>query len=154
MGSSRNRDMRHRPAGWTGSVPDLGGCKWSQLVRLCSRCREVVPMHVGALCGGRADRHRAEGCGWRVARHGEGAVEQYERKACNNHMSRTARPRTPYPGCCTPWPRHRAQMQPMHPCFDLRRLRSRHVSDRDILRFLRYDSGDSATIHRVDLLGT
>ena len=104
VGSSRNRCMRPRPAGRTGSPPALGGCNWSQPVRLCSRCREVVPMHVGALCGGRADRQRAEGCGWRVARQGEGAVERYERKACNNHMSRTARPRTPYPGCCTPSP--------------------------------------------------
>ena len=92
------------PCRMDGLARSPGGCDWSQLVRLCSRCREVVPMHVGALCGGRADRHRAEGCGWRVARHGEGAVEQYERKACNNHMSRTARPRTPYPGCCTPSP--------------------------------------------------
>ena len=32
-----------------------GGCDWSQLVRLCSRCREVVPMHGAALCGGRAE---------------------------------------------------------------------------------------------------
>ena len=63
VGSSRNRCMRPRPAGRTGSPPALGGCNWSQPVRLCSRCREVVPMHVGALCGGRADRQRAEGCG-------------------------------------------------------------------------------------------
>ena len=36
----------------------LGGCNWSQLVRLCSRCREVVPMHDGVLCGDRAEAVR------------------------------------------------------------------------------------------------
>ena len=59
VGSSRNRCMRPRPAAWTSSPLALGACNWSQPVKLCSRCREVVPMHGEALCGDRAEAVRA-----------------------------------------------------------------------------------------------
>ena len=136
--------MRPRPARWIGSLPDLRDCDRSQLVRLCSRCREVVPMHVGALCGGRADRQRAEGCGWRVARQGEGAVEQYERKACNNHMSRAPRPQTPQHVCYTPSPNGDQQ-----PILELSMIAERQFDPTPALRGARRSSCRVPTGRRI-----